>query len=172
VTEPQSFELIERMRKLFPAWEAWVHNRHDKPDKEFEGYAQAIKPLPFDCVADAMGRMHAAKELPKFKRMVPLLKHEGDLVRCSKAAQKTADEAATSDAERRGRPATAKQGSSRWACIEFEQLSDEAKRLFPDDEGCVDGYGERTPRDAWWSDAAAAVWLEFELYKKGGAHVG
>ena len=45
MTEPQAFEAIERMRKMFTSWEAWVLNQGN-PDQVFRDFSQSIKPLP------------------------------------------------------------------------------------------------------------------------------
>ena len=164
MTEPQAFEAIERMRKMFPTWSAWVQNKHDDPAQVFSDYAQSIKPLPHGDVIAGLDRMQAAQSLPgEFKRYVPLLKIEADGLRFNRQSEKVAAEALAMDADRQRNRDKAIEGTSRWASIRNEQINKQGPEMFPD---------QPAEMAEWQQSSRDAVWLECQLYQKGATNGG
>ena len=163
MTEPQAFEAIERMRKMFTSWEAWVLNQGN-PDQVFRDFSQSIKPLPYDDVIAALDRMKKARELPgKFRRYVQLLKIEADSLRFNRQSEKGAAEAQAMDADRQRNRDKAIEGTSRWASIRNEQIDKQGPEMFPD---------QPAEMARWQQSARDAVWEECQRYQKGATNGG
>ena len=163
MTEPQAFEAIERMRKMFTSWEAWVLNQGN-PDQVFRDFSQSIKPLPYDDVIAALDRMKKAQELPgKFERYVQLLKIEADSLRFNRQSEKVAAEALAMDADRQRNRDKAIEGTSRWASIRNEQINKQGPQMFPD---------QPAEMARWQQSSRDAVWEECQRYQRGAANGG
>ena len=163
MTEPQAFEAIERMRKMFTSWEAWVLNQGN-PDQVFRDFSQSIKPLPYDDVIAALDRMKKAQELPgKFERYVQLLKIEADSLRFNRQSEKVAADAQAMDADRERNRDKAIPGTSRWASIRNEQINKQGPQMFPD---------QPAEMARWQQSSRDAVWEEWQRYQRGAANGG
>ena len=163
MTEPQAFEAIERMRKMFTSWEAWVLNQGN-PDQVFRDFSQSIKPLPYDDVIAALDRMKKAQELPgKFARYVQLLKIEADSLRFNRQSEKVAADAQAMDADRERNRDKAIPGTSRWASIRNEQINKQGPEMFPD---------QPAEMARWQQSSRDAVWEECQRYQRGAANGG
>ena len=163
MTEPQAFEAIERMRKMFTSWEAWVLNQGN-PDQVFRDFSQSIKPLPYGDVMAGLDRMKAAQSLPgEFKGYVNLLKIEADGLRFNRQSEKVAAEALAMDADRQRNRDKAIQGTSRWASIRNEQINKQGPQMFPD---------QPAEMAQWQQSARDAVWDKCQRYQKGATNGG
>ena len=164
MTEPQAVEAIDRMRKMFPTWAAWVLNRHDNPAQVFCDYEQSIKPLPHGDVMAGLDRMKAAQSLPgEFKGYVNLLKIEADGLRFNRQSEKVAAEALAMDADRQRNRDKAIEGTSRWASIRNEQINKQGPQMFPD---------QPAEMARWQQSERDAVWDECQRYQKGATNGG
>ena len=163
MTEPQAFEAIERMRKMFTSWEAWVLNQGN-PDQVFRDFSQSIKPLPYGDVMAGLDRMKAAQSLPgEFKGYVNLLKMEADGLRFNRQSEKVEAEALAMDADRQRNRDKAIEGTRRWASIRNEQINKQGPQMFPDPPAAM---------ARWQHSSRDAVWEECQRYQRGAANGG
>jgi len=172
MTEIESLDAIKRMQAAFPAWAVWVNNKSPDPPRTLIEYGRLLKPLPANCVSQALDRMQAAEELPAYSRLVSLLRHEAQQIR--------SDEQAPTDEEiRRNRDTFMQQrdrrreevtprGSSRRAMARIAILWKESEAEFPGDPGGYYHSGNPTPRSQWVTEAAREVWREIDAENQGG----